>query len=48
MARPTGSKVVECECGKKIVAMVGATGICKYCNKKVRFTKRLMKELGKK
>ena len=48
MARPTGSKVIGCECGKKIVAMVGATGVCKACGAKVRFTKKLMKELGKK
>jgi len=48
MARPTGSKVIGCECGGRIVAMVGATGKCKSCGAKVRFTKKLMKELGKK
>ena len=49
MARPTGSKVVECDkCGGNIVAMVGAKGVCKNCGHQVRFTKKLMKALGKK
>lgn len=48
MARPTGSKVIDCECGSKIVALVGTTGVCKNCGNKVRFTKKLMKELKKK
>ncbi len=48
MARPTGSKVISCECGKQIVGVVGSFGICKTCGRKVRFTKKLMKELGKK
>ncbi len=47
MARPAGSKVIECRCGRQIVAMMGTTGICKTCGCKVRFTKKLMKELGK-
>ncbi len=51
MARPTGSKVITCpnkKCDGKIVAMVGETGVCKTCKTKVRFTKKLMRELGKK
>lgn len=49
MARPTGSKVIVCDdCGHKIVAKIGELGICKNCGSKVRFTKKLMKELGKK
>ena len=47
MARPTGSKVIVCDCGGKIVAMVGEAGVCKHCKAKVRFTKKLMRELGK-
>ena len=48
MARPTGSKVIVCEkCGKKIVAMVGDKGTCKNCGNAVRFTKKLLKSLGK-
>ena len=48
MARPAGSKVIECECGRQIVGLVGGFGTCKSCGRKVRFTKKLMKELGKK
>ncbi len=51
MARPTGSKVIACpkkKCNGKIVAMVGTAGVCVHCGEKVRFTKKLMKELGKK
>ena len=47
MARPVGSKVIECICGRQIVAMVGTVGTCKTCQHKVRFTKKLMKSLGK-
>lgn len=50
MARPKGSKVVMCpkkKCGSKIVAMPGQTGICSACGEKVKFTKALLKELGK-
>jgi hypothetical protein len=51
MARPTGSKVIACpqkKCKGKIVAEIGSSGTCKYCGTKVRFTKKLMRELGKK
>ncbi len=50
MARPKGSKVVPCpakRCQGKIVATVGATGVCSHCGEKVRFTKKLLRELGK-
>jgi len=50
MARPTGSKVIACpakRCKGKIVAQIGTTGTCKHCGEKVRFTKKLMRELGK-
>ena len=48
MARPVGSKVIQCpNCGEQVVALVGKVGICKYCHEKVRFTKKLMKQLKK-
>jgi hypothetical protein len=50
MARPKGSKVVPCttrKCPGKIVAMPGETGKCSLCGAKVKFTKALLKELGK-
>jgi len=54
MARPNGSKVIDCtgkngrkKCTGKIVAMVGTMGVCVHCGEKVRFTKKLMRELGK-
>ena len=51
MARPTGSKVINCPkkgCAGKIVAMVGAKGTCIHCGETVRFTKKLLRSLGKK
>jgi len=47
MARPTGSKVIECDCGSRLVGLPGTTVTCKMCGKKTRFTKKLLKELGK-
>lgn len=51
MARPSGSKVIDCpkkRCTGKIVALVGEHGTCIHCNTKVWFTKKRMRELGKK
>lgn len=51
MARPTGSKVVNCpnkKCGGQIVAKIGENGTCKWCGTKVRFTKKYLRSLGKK
>lgn len=50
MARPTGAKVISCttpKCKGKIVAKIGEKGTCKHCGASVKFTKKLMKELGK-
>jgi len=50
MARPKGSKVIPCpakKCAGKIVAIPGATGVCSICGEKVKFTKAMLKELGK-
>lgn len=50
MARPAGSKVVPCpgkKCKGRIVAKVGEKGKCPKCGEEVRFTKKLMSELGK-
>lgn len=47
MARPVGSKVIDCKCGKKIVARIGEVGVCKACGARKKFTVRLMKILGK-
>ena len=48
MARPTGSKVIKCEkCGRDVVALVGEKGVCKNCGKTIKFTKKLLKSLGK-
>jgi outer membrane biosynthesis protein TonB len=47
MGRPKGSKVVPCpKCDARVVAVPGETGICTRCNTKVKFTQKLMKELG--
>jgi len=50
MPRQPGSKVVPCpkpKCKGKVVAMPGATGMCKECGTKVKVTKKLLSELGK-
>lgn len=50
MARPKNSKVIKCpnkRCEGKIVAMVGAKGKCSHCGTEVRFTKKLLRSLGK-
>jgi len=49
MARPVGSKVIECtQCGGQIVAMARETGTCKTCGTQIKFTLKLLKSLGKK
>ena len=51
MARPTGSKVIDCpkkKCDGKIVAKIGQKGTCKWCGEEVRFTKVYLRSLGKK
>jgi len=51
MARPTGTKVILCtnpKCDGKIVAKIGEKGTCKYCGQQVRFTKKYLRDLGKK
>jgi len=49
MPRQPGSKVVPCpKCDTKVVAMPGETGTCKSCGTKVRITKKLLADLGKK
>lgn len=49
MARPVGSKVIECtKCGGQIVAKIGEIGVCKTCGAKRKFSLRLMKSLKKK
>ena len=50
MARPTGTFVIPCttkKCKGKIVAKIGEKGVCKYCKTQIRFTKVLLKSLGK-
>ena len=50
MARPKNSKVIACpnkKCEGKIVAMIGAKGKCSHCGTEVRFTKKLLRSLGK-
>lgn len=50
MARPAGTKVVKCvekKCDGRLVAAIGAIGTCSKCGAKVKFTQKLMKELGK-
>jgi hypothetical protein len=44
MARPKGSKVIECpakKCDGRIVGFIGKTGVCSKCGEKVKFTKAM-------
>lgn len=39
MPRPKGSKVVQCECGGRVVGMPGERVACSHCEKKYTIPK---------
>lgn len=50
MARPKGSKMVECpnpKCTANIVGLPGDSVTCKKCGKKFKITNKMLKEQGK-
>lgn len=50
MPRPTGTFVVMCttaKCKGRIVAALGKKGVCKRCGKRITFTKKYLRSLGK-